>query len=76
MIEFFCMRPDHDVAANGTESDHLTIVDRAWAYCSRDVKLAGHVWEPTGGVAATDIERFARTREARHSRDMRGVAAG
>jgi hypothetical protein len=76
LIEFFCMRAEHNAAQNGTMSDHLTIVERAWAYCAKDVRLEGHVWEPTGGVAATEIERFARGREARHQRDARDAATG
>ena len=76
LIEYFCMRAEHNAAQNGDISDHLTIHERAWAYCSKDVRLDGHVWEPTGGVAATDIERFARGRDARHARDLRDAAAG
>ena len=76
LIEFFCMRAEHNAAQTATRSDHLTIHERAWAYCPKDVKLGGHVWEPTGGVAATDIERFARAREAQQQRSLRDAAAG
>jgi hypothetical protein len=76
LVEYFCMRADHNAAPHGSASDHLTVVERAWAYCPKDAKLDGHVWEPTGGVAATDIERFARSREVQHQRDMRDAAAG
>jgi hypothetical protein len=60
------MTAEHRDAPNGgTVSDHLTINEREWAYCAKDSRLAGHIWEPTGGVTISEVERFARTRDAR-----------
>ena len=60
------MTVEHRDASNGgTASDHLTINQREWAYCAKDSRLPGHVWEPTGGIPVSEVERFARTRDAR-----------
>jgi hypothetical protein len=69
LIAFFCMKPDHRAAQNGTISDHLTVTEGVWAYCAKDARLADHVWEPTGGIAMNEVERFARSRDARDMRD-------
>lgn len=58
-IGFVCTEPAH-LDQNGTPSDHLTIHDRAWAYCPRDARAGGHEWKPTGGVPLTDIEMVVR----------------
>ena len=60
------MTQEHrDSPTGGTASDHLTINDREWAYCAKDSRLPGHVWEPTGGVTISEAERFAKTRDVR-----------
>ena len=60
------MTAEHRDAPNGgTISDHLTINEREWAYCAKDSRLPGHMWERTGGVTISEVERFARTRDAR-----------
>ena len=71
LIAFFCMKLEHRAAQNATISDHLTIADGLWAYCARDARLDDHVWEPTGGISLSDVERFARSRDARDARESR-----
>jgi hypothetical protein len=68
LIAWFCMKAEHRAAHNGSVSDHLTIADGLWAYCTRDARLADHVWEPTGGISVNEVERFARSRDAREVR--------
>jgi hypothetical protein len=70
LIAFFCMRPDHRAAQSGTTSDHLTVTEGLWAYCAKDARLADHVWEPTGGISMSDVERFARSRDARGAHEV------
>ena len=65
LIEFFCVRDDHRTNGEVKVSDHLTIIERAWAYCAKDARLDEHAWEPTGGIAVQEIARFARTRDQR-----------
>ena len=72
LIAFFCMNPEHRSAQNGSKSDHLTVADGAWAYCAGDARRTDHVWEPTGGISVSDVERFARSRDARDARQSRG----
>ena len=69
LIAYFCMKPEHRAGHNGTISDHLTVTDNVWAYCAKDARLTDHVWEPTGGISVGEVERFARTRDAREMRD-------
>jgi hypothetical protein len=61
------MRPEHSIGA-GNGSDHLTIHERSWAYCPRDVRLSEHAWEQTGGIGVHDVERFARERAVKTKR--------
>ena len=71
-ILFFCVKPEHRVAAqNGSTSDHLTVTDGSWAFCARDARLVDHVWEPTGGISVSEVERFARYRDTREAREAR-----
>jgi hypothetical protein len=65
LIHFLCVRDDHRGDGKQKVSDHLTINEHAWAYCAKDVRLAEHQWEPTGGIPVQEIARFARTREER-----------
>jgi hypothetical protein len=60
------MHPEHRdlTTSNGRPSDHLTVYEREWAYCAKDAKLAGHQWELTGGITVSEVERFARQRDA------------
>ena len=71
LIGFFCMKPEHRAAQNGSIADHLTVTDGVWAYCARDARLADHVWEPTGGISVSGVERFARSRDAREAPEPR-----
>ena len=72
LIEFFCMKTEHRAAQNGTISDHLTVADGQWAYCARDARLEDHVWESTGGISLSEVERFARSRDGRDARASHG----
>jgi hypothetical protein len=71
LIAFFCIKPEHRAAQNGSISDHLTVTDGVWAYCARDARLADHAWEPTGGISVSEVERFARSRDTREAREPR-----
>jgi hypothetical protein len=75
LVKFFCMRPAHH-DASGSASDHLTIHERSWAYCPRDARLGDHLWEQTGGIAAQDIERFARDLAAKKKAGIAGGSNG
>jgi len=70
LIKFFCMKPEHRAAQNGSMSDHLTVTDGVWAYCARDARLADHLWEPTGGISVSEVERFARARDTRDASEL------
>lgn len=54
LVHFRCTAAAHQRSA-GKPSDTLTLVDGLWAYCPLDVRVAGHLWEPTGGVTLASL---------------------
>jgi hypothetical protein len=58
-VEFFCVAPEH-LSKNGALVDHLTVHERAWAYCPLNVRTDGHDWQETGGVTLSELEIVVR----------------
>jgi hypothetical protein len=58
-VGFMCVATAH-LEKNGAPVDHLTIVDRDWAFCASDVRADGHDWKPTGGVSLGELELLVR----------------
>lgn len=54
LIAYVCMAQGHPYNGH-KDGDHLTIHQRAWAFCGADVKEPGHEWRPTGGVDLTSL---------------------
>jgi hypothetical protein len=54
VIGYVCTTPAHRNGA--VTSDHLTIHERAWAYCPHDSRADGHTWEATGGIEFTELQ--------------------
>lgn len=58
-VAFICRAQAH-LDKNGALVDHLTIHEKAWAYCPRNVRIDGHDWKPTGGVTMGELEIVIR----------------
>jgi hypothetical protein len=58
-IAFLCRAPAH-LDKNGALVDHLTVHEKAWAYCPSNVRIDGHDWKPTGGVTMGELEIVVR----------------
>ena len=61
LIFFRCVNAKHQ-ELRGRESDTLTIHQGKWAYCPHDIRVKGHQWEDTGGVALGDVRRLGKPR--------------
>jgi hypothetical protein len=58
-VVFICRAPAH-LDKNGALVDHLTIHEKAWAYCPSNARIEGHEWKPTGGVTMGELEIVVR----------------
>ena len=69
-VGFICVASAH-LGENGARVDHLTIVEKAWAFCGSDVRAGGHDWKPTGGVSLGELELLVRRmRTRKRTNDM------
>jgi len=69
-IAFVCMRSAH-LNKNGALVDHLTVHEKAWAYCPSDVRKGEHEWKPTGGATLAELEILVRGLRERLASDAR-----
>ena len=63
LIHFLCVLPDH-LRDPQLDSDHITVVDGKWAFCSGDVRLDKHDWIATGGATRAEIAKQLAERRA------------
>lgn len=59
LVGFRCTAPVH-ASTGEAAADHLTIVDKQWAYCPSNARATGHDWQPTGGISLGELELVAR----------------
>jgi hypothetical protein len=64
LIGFMCTSAAH-LGKNGTQVDHISVHERAWAYCPSDVRGDGHEWKETGGIPLVEVESRVRSMRER-----------
>src|SRR2546428_9447761 len=58
LIAFECRATDH--ASGDGNADQLTVYDGKWAYCPRDVRASGHVWQAIASASIDELRQRIR----------------
>jgi hypothetical protein len=61
---------------NGALVDHLTVHEKAWAYCPSNVRRDGHEWKETGGVTMGELELVVRGMRERAAGNGKPIERG
>src|SRR5437899_11276505 len=63
LIAFECRATDHALADGN--ADQLTVYDGKWAYCPRDVRASGHVWQAIASASIDELRQRIRLEAGR-----------
>ena len=58
LIAFECRATEHALAE--ANADQLTVYDGKWAYCPRNVRAAGHVWQAIASASIDELRQRIR----------------